>query len=188
MAKKKETIIEKVEESLEKAEKVVGKLVEKTAKKIVSDVEEITEEIVERGKELVNAEKKGEDSASEKESKKFQYPCVYGMYQDGSIKCLYSSNNDSHFGIPKVIVSMGRYPYPLIDIDGTYGMCNNAFAIKVGSIDEAEKLKKAINSDLFAKVIESTKWGNFQIDYKMFKYLRKDFWKEFLPKSEGGNL
>jgi hypothetical protein len=116
---------------------------------------------------------------SEIEDKVYVFPCVYGMYEDG-IKCLYSSKNNGHFGVSKVIVSCGRYPYPLIDTKGKYGVCNNAFSILVDSDEEAQNIKKAIESDKFKKILQATKWANFQIDYKMFKYFRRDFWKEFI--------
>lgn len=108
------------------------------------------------------------------------YPCIYGMYKNGTHKYLYSSQNKGHFGVSKVIISYGRYPYPFIDINGEYGMCNNAFAIKVDDIKEANNIKRAIESDRFKNILKATKWGNFQIEYKMFKYFRKDFWKEFV--------
>lgn len=120
------------------------------------------------------------DWMKDKETKEYKYPCVYGMYQDGSIKWLYSSQLKGHFGISKVILSTGEHPYPLIDMDGEYGMCNNAFAIQVSSQEEAEGIKKALETPIFKEIFKSTKWGNFQIDWKMFKYFRKDFWKEFI--------
>lgn len=109
----------------------------------------------------------------------FKYPCVYGMYQDGTISQFYSSKKSDHF-IPKIILGIGRYLYPLIDINGEYGMTQNAFAIKIDSMEEAEKIKKAINSNKFKEIIKATKWTNFQVDYRMFKYFKKDFWKEFI--------
>jgi hypothetical protein len=93
----------------------------------------------------------------------------------------YSSKNGlGHFGVPKVIVSCARHPYPMIDMEGKYGMCQNAFAIKVSSLKDAEGIRKAVSSEEFKELLIATKWNNFQIDYRMFKYFRKDFWKEFI--------
>ena len=108
------------------------------------------------------------------------FPCVYGMYKDKTCSYLYSNKNNGHFGTSKVILGIGQYLYPLIDMDGKYGMSNNAFAIKVDSIEEAEGIKKAIESESFREIVKATKWGNFQTDYKMFQSFRKDFWKEFI--------
>ncbi len=118
---------------------------------------------------------------SETQSSKNKYPCVYGMYKDGTHKYLYSSlNSEGHFGIPKVIISCGRYPYPHIDMEGRYGMTENAFAIKVDSLSEAENIKKAIQTYRFKNIITCSKWGTFRIEWRMFKYFKKDFWKEFV--------
>jgi hypothetical protein len=107
-------------------------------------------------------------------------PCIYSLKKDNRLDIIYSSKNLGHFTVSKVIISGGKYPYPLIDMEGKYGMCNNAFAIQVDSVEEAEGIVKALNSEKFKQIFISTKWSNFQIDYKMFKYFKKDFWKEFI--------
>jgi len=124
----------------------------------------------------------GTDKAwmSDKENGEFKHPCVYSMTKDG-FGCWYSSiKKDFAFGVPKVILGWGRYLYPLIDMEGKYGLTQNTFAIKVDSKKEAENIKRAIESDKFGKVLKATKWGAFQTEWRMFKYFRKDFWKEFI--------
>ena len=59
-------------------------------------------------------------------------------------------------------------------------MTQGAFAIKVKNDQEAANIIKAINSDAFQKILKSTKWGAFNIEWRMFKYFRKDFWKDFI--------
>ena len=118
---------------------------------------------------------------SDKKTDKFQYPCVYGMQQDGGITYWYSDNNDrGHFGTSKVILGWGRHLYPIIDMKGTYGLTQNAFGIKVDSLEEAKNIKTVIESERFKEIIRATKWGSFQTDWRMFKYFKKDFWKEFI--------
>jgi hypothetical protein len=107
------------------------------------------------------------------------YPCIYGMYKDGSFSLYHSSENKGHFGIPKIIIPCAEKPYTLLDINGDYGIMQNAFGIKI-SDDNYINVKKAIDSDKFLEVIKASKWLNFQIDYKMFKSFSKDFWKEFI--------
>jgi len=116
---------------------------------------------------------------SKEKDDNFQYPCVYGMYQDGTFSCFYSSTKSEHF-VPKVIMGTGRYLYPVIDMKGEYGMTQNAFGIKVRSLKEATIIKKAIESEKFREIIRATKWGNFQTDWRMFKYFKKDFWRNFV--------
>ena len=107
-------------------------------------------------------------------------PCVYGMYKDHTCSYRYSSIDRGHFGIPKVILGIGRYLYPLIDIDGEFGIMNNAFGIKIYNNIEGLNIKKAIESEKFKEIIKATKWSNFQTNYKMFKSFKNDFWKEFI--------
>ena len=117
---------------------------------------------------------------SDKETGEFKHPCVYSMTKNG-FGCWYSSiKKDFAFGVPKVILGWGRYLYPLIDMEGKYGLTQNTFAIKVDSKKEAENIKRAIESDKFGEVLKATKWGAFQTEWRMFKYFRKDFWKEFI--------
>ena len=59
-------------------------------------------------------------------------------------------------------------------------MMQNSFGIKVESLNEAENIKKAIETKEFREIINATKWQNFQTDYNMFKSFKKDFLKEFV--------
>jgi hypothetical protein len=120
---------------------------------------------------------------NEKNIKEFKYPCVHSMTKDG-FSCWFSSEKKDFFGVPKVILGWGRYLYPLLDTEGIYGMTQNAFAISIKSEKEGKLIVQAINSDKFKEIIKASKWGAFQTDWRMFKYFKKDFWKEFLSEEE----
>ena len=97
------------------------------------------------------------------------------------IECLYTNDNTKgHFGIPKVIISVGRYPYPHNDYKGVYGMSQGGFGIPIANKKEGDDIVNAINTEEFKEIIKATKWGAFQIDYRMFKYFKPDFYKNFL--------
>jgi len=117
---------------------------------------------------------------SKEKTEKNNLPCVYGMYKDYTCSYRYSSEDKGHFGISKVILGLGRYLYPLIDINGEFGIMNNAFALPITSLEEGINIKNAIESEKFKEIIKSTKWSNFQVNWKMFKSFKKDFWKEFI--------
>ena len=117
---------------------------------------------------------------SNEQNQNNQLPCIYGMYEDGTHSYKYSSIDKGHFGISKIIISGGRYPYPYNDYDGKFGIMNNAFGLVINSKEEGELIKNAINTEKFSQILKATKWSNFQINYKMFKSFRKDFWKEFI--------
>lgn len=61
-------------------------------------------------------------------------------------------------------------------MDGTYGMTQHAIAIEINSFDYGELLKSSLMSDKFQQVLKSCIWGNFQIDWKLFPLLKKDFY------------
>lgn len=117
---------------------------------------------------------------SKERTKENTLPCVYGMYKDGTCSYRYSNVDKGHFGAPKVILGLGRHLYPKIDLNGNYGTMNNAFYIEIDSLEEGENIKRAIESEKFKEIVKATKWSNFQVNYKMFKSFRKDFWKEFV--------
>ena len=125
---------------------------------------------------------KGREWTSESKTKRHIYPCVNAINQNG-IRVWYSSiNNRGHFGIPKVIFGEAGRIVPLIDMEGQYGMTQGAMAIPVDTSEEAEKVAKALETKEFANIINACSWSNFRVDWRMFKYFKKDFWKEFLEE------
>lgn len=116
---------------------------------------------------------------SDKQSTKFKYPCVHSMTKDGLV-FWYSSKKGEFIGVPKVILSFGRYQYPLNDFEGQDGMTQIAFGLKIRTKEEGDNIVKAISSEKFQRVLLATKWSSFQTDWRMFKYFRADFWKEFI--------
>lgn len=73
---------------------------------------------------------------------------------------------------------MGRYPYPYNDYNGDYGLSCYNFGIKIKN--KKEEICKAIKSDKFSELLKNNKWGSYNIEWRMFKYFKKDFWKEFI--------
>lgn len=59
-------------------------------------------------------------------------------------------------------------------------MTQHSMAIIVSDIEEANNIKKALLSSNFNDFLKTVMWSNFQIDWKLFSYLKKDFWKEFI--------
>lgn len=96
-----------------------------------------------------------------------------------------NTTSRGHFGVPKVLLNKNEQQYPVNDFEGKYGMSELTFGIPITSKEEGDLIVRAINTDRFKEIIKATKWGAFQTEYKMFKYFRPDFYKEFLPK-EGG--
>jgi hypothetical protein len=111
---------------------------------------------------------------------KFKYPIIHTIPKSG-IRYIYSNCNDkSHFGVSKVIFGDNGLNNAIIDMDGEYGMSENSMAIEVSSIEEANEVKQCLLNDKFKMFMKSCIIGNFRIDWRLFTYFKKDFWKEFI--------
>ena len=107
------------------------------------------------------------------------YTLIHTTTKNGT-RYKYSSRNDKgHFGIKKVIFGDSGINEPIIDINGEYGMTQHAMGIKVDSLDEANKIKNVLMSDGFSKFLESVIWSNFQIDWRLFTFIKRDFYNYF---------
>jgi hypothetical protein len=117
---------------------------------------------------------------SREKSDVYRYEIVHSTPKKGN-RFVYSSlNNRGHFGISKVIFGESGIGDVIIDMDGVYGMSQGAMAIKVSSIEEAENIKKSLMSKKFNDFLKSVMWSNFRIEWKLFCYLKHDFWKTFI--------
>jgi len=95
-------------------------------------------------------------------------------------KIKYSNYEKNYFGVPKVVISLGRYPYPYNDYKGEYGLSCYNFGIVIKTQSEGDNLIKCINSTKFLDLLKHNKWGSYNIEWRMFKYFRPDFYLEFI--------
>jgi hypothetical protein len=109
------------------------------------------------------------------------YPCVYTITQKKGITCHYSSTNENgHFGIPKVIWSNGLGTYPFVDSTGEYGLTQFAYAI-ADTPENLENIARALNSEKFKELMVYSQ-TNEELKYniKVIETFKKDFWKYFV--------
>jgi len=112
-----------------------------------------------------------------KQDEKYKYPLIHSTPKNG-IRYMYSSRNDlGHFGISKVIFGESGINEVVIDKEGKYGMTQEAIGIETNNLNE---YKKFLESEFFLEIIKSCMWSNYQIDWRLFKYFKKDFWKEII--------
>ena len=65
-------------------------------------------------------------------------------------------------------------------------MTQDSFGILFDSDIEGENLLNVIKSNNFISFIkESCIWSSFRVDWRLFTYFKKYFWKEFINKDEG---
>ena len=111
----------------------------------------------------------------------FKYPVVYSVNRENIVTCHYSSiNTNGHFEIPKVIFGSGATGF-IVDEEGTYGLTQWAVGI-VDEVDNLESIKNVLNSVKFKDIILATSVSKAEINRKILKYFKKDFWKEFIDK------
>ena len=113
------------------------------------------------------------------QSESYRHKCIHTITNTNGIRIKYvNCRNEKHF-VPKVVFSDGGPVIPVIDIKGAYGMTQQAIAIPVTNIEEALLVKRALESEAFQYIIKATKWSLYRTEWRMFKYFKKDFWKDY---------
>ena len=115
---------------------------------------------------------------STEKTKTHIYPLVHATNKKGNRFLYTSDNTKGHFGIPKVIFGQSGINEPIIDFNGDYGMTECAMAIPIKNQKDGDKLKTYLMSDAFKIIRSSCLWGNFRVDWRMFKYFKKGFWRD----------
>jgi len=120
---------------------------------------------------------------SREKNSTYKYPVVYVTNKDGDKSLWYSSTNENgHFGIPKVIFSNGTST-PFVDSNGEYAVCQYSYGI-VDSVENLEKIQQALLNPKFMELIKfSDGWSNVsdkRFNRKVIATFRKDFYKQFL--------
>jgi len=111
----------------------------------------------------------------------YKYPCVYSVNRKNELKFIWSlHNNNGHFGISKVIFGSGATGF-YIDYKGEYGLSEFSTGI-VDNNENLEKIYNAIKSDDFKEIIKAISVSKAEINRKVIKYFKKDFYNEFIKK------
>ena len=126
---------------------------------------------------------------STEKTEKFIYPCVYTITIRDGIKFFYSSikhpkTEKKDMFVSKVIWTNGLGTYPIIDLNGEYGLTQFAYAI-VDDIPNLKNIETALNNPMFIKLMEYVKFQNNKYNYKVISLFKKDFWKVFLDNKDG---
>lgn len=118
----------------------------------------------------------------EESSDSHKYKLLHSITAKGPRFMFTNTKERGIFGVKnKVIINMGEKVYAFLDLDGSYGTTEGCFSIVCSSEEEARQVFKAVTSEKFQEeIIKSTKWSNFKIEYDMFSYFKKEFWKEFV--------
>lgn len=117
---------------------------------------------------------------SEIETDEYKYPVIHTIPRTG-IRYLYSNTKDrGYYGIAKIIVGDNGLNDVVVDYEGLYSCTPHSYGIEIQSPEEGELLKKAMLTPEFKQLIKSCIFGNFKIDWLLFTYLDRDFWRHFV--------
>jgi hypothetical protein len=109
----------------------------------------------------------------------FKYPCVYSVNRKNIPTFRWSNTNkNGMFGIPKVIWGGGATGF-IVDKKGKYGLTEWCSGI-TDDVENLENIKKCLDSEKFKIVIKATSVSKAEINIKILKHFKKDFWKEFI--------
>ena len=115
---------------------------------------------------------------SAKKSAKFRYLCVHTTPQKGTRYFYSAKRNRGHFDIPKVIFGNSGPHSAVLNKKGEYCMTEHAMAI-ADKKQNLAKILRALQSEKMKRLFAATLWSSFQIEWRMFSYFRKDFYKKF---------
>jgi hypothetical protein len=116
-------------------------------------------------------------------SKEFPYPLIHSIVKSGPR--MYSTNvkkeSPKMFGVSKIVMAesgIGNGVYP--DPDGDVGMTQGAFGIKLPDPIKVEEplMIHALESELFAHIVDAMSYENFRVNRNMFRHVRWDFYKD----------
>jgi len=112
----------------------------------------------------------------------YKHKCILSTPSEG-IKYMYSNHkNNGHFNIKKVIFGETGTANAFYDKNGDYGLTDGAMAIIENDPIEANNILKCLKSDRFLLFLKACSWSNYRIEWNMFLYFNKDFWKEFIDE------
>ena len=123
---------------------------------------------------------------ADKKTDEFIYPLIHTTPKTGP-RFFYTSNKTppvrnlvKMFGVPKIIFGDSGINDVIIDTEGKYGLTQHAIGIEVVDRDEAISIKAALETHLFNNILKACSWSNFMIDWRLFTYFKKDWFKEIL--------
>ena len=117
---------------------------------------------------------------SHNKTSEFKYPCIYSVNKADEPKFKWSNKNtNGHFGIPKVIFTIGYGTGFISDKEGKYGLTQWCAGIVSDPNDHANIIK-ALKSDKFQNIRKSIAFSLVYLNPKILKDFKKDFWKEFV--------
>ena len=132
---------------------------------------------------LFNSSEYDARKLSKRKTVRNRFPVVHGITQKGLGIQFAKERDPKQFGVRKVLLNFNERQYPYNDFAGKYGMSQLTFGIPIKTQSEGDQWIKAILSPEFEEILQATKWGAFQTDYRMFKYFDRNLYKKSTYKN-----
>ena len=132
---------------------------------------------------LFNSSEYDARKLSKRKTVRNRFPVVHGITQKGLGIQFAKERDPKQFGVRKVLLNFNERQYPYNDFAGKYGMSQLTFGIPIKTQAEGDQWIKAILSPEFEEILQATKWGAFQTDYRMFKYFDRNLYKKSTYKN-----
>ena len=106
------------------------------------------------------------------------------LWSDPGVNCEDVEDCAQMVGVCKVIFGESGINKVIIDLEGRYGMTQGAIGLKIPGVKPDEQTREAVlmtavlESDIFHDILDAMSFSNFRIDWRMFLYLRPDFYKD----------
>jgi len=143
-------------------------------------------QMIDNTKEKINILYSRSDYASDKKWTKkektdiYKYPVVYSINRKNEPRFIWSEikTKEGHYGFPKVIFGSGATGF-MIDKEGKYA-CSEFCTGIIDEVENLENIANILNSPNFKEIILATSVSKAEINRKILKHFKKDFWKEFI--------
>lgn len=88
------------------------------------------------------------------------------------LQVMYSNEELSFSGEPKIVMAHKMYGFPYVDKDGTYGICSrDNYIIKNKTIKELEIIKEFLSTELILFLFETTRYRMRYLEKYVFEYI-----------------
>lgn len=112
---------------------------------------------------------------SKTQTDEYKYPISYTITKKKGMNKLYSKTYKNNHFVSKVIWSNGIGTYTIVDEEGYYGCSQFSYAI-IDKIENLEKIKKCMDTDIFIDLMKYVKFTNDKYNFKTIGLFKKHFY------------
>ena len=111
----------------------------------------------------------------------FKYTLLHSTPKTGPIYRYTNDNTRNGFNISKIIFGEAGINKIILDKEGKYGLTDGCIGINITnySNNEINNIIKALESNKFKQFLQYFSFSIFRVEWRIFNYIKKDFYKYF---------